>query len=110
MTALVVLPLLNAVLTSAVAVASLPTTSSINIDIHLPVLPDAYDRVLAANEYLNEKLSSDGVDFQTTDTPHITLFVLSGVCGVLQEPALWRCCCAWSHRRHDLLRCRLFGD
>jgi hypothetical protein len=91
--ALVILPLL-------LAVVAQPATSPINIDIHLRVLADAYDRVLAANEYLNEKLSSNAVDFQTADTPHITLFVLwwrlwrvASACSVF---------CAWSCWRHAL--------
>ena len=54
--------------------------SSVDIDIHLPVTGNAFERVLGANRYLNEQLRNSEVDFVHTDVPHVTLYLTSFSC------------------------------
>lgn len=53
---------------------------SLFIDIHLPVLGTAREAVVAANVFLNAKLGNNEVDFQSKDTPHVTLYLTEFSC------------------------------
>ena len=54
--------------------------SSVDIDIHLPVLGEAHATAVRANGFLNEKLNNDEVDFETKHTPHVTLYLTAFSC------------------------------
>lgn len=61
------------------------------IDIHVPVVGNALDRVIHANKELNEALESTEVDFMTKDTPHVTLYLTAFMCPAV--PNTWAGAC-----------------
>lgn len=56
------------------------STTSTYVDIHLPVVGTAYDQVVKANKLLNTQLGNSEVNFESTDIPHITLYLTSFTC------------------------------
>ena len=57
----------------------LPTTATY-IDVHLPILNQAYSQVIQANQIVNSQLGNTEINFQTTATPHVTLYLTAFTC------------------------------
>jgi hypothetical protein len=67
---------------------SMLLASSFSIDIHVPVRGIAYDAALAANAFLNKRLGSSAIDFSSSHTPHVTLYLTAWSCPTPAPPPM----------------------
>jgi len=63
----------------SILLSLLTTIAATYVDIHLPVLSNAYTQVLQANQLLNQQLNNTEINFQTS-IPHVTLYLTSFTC------------------------------
>ena len=73
--------LLAAVTAVATAATTTATTQPLYVDIHLPVQGASFDAALSANTFLNNYLKNSEINFKTTHTPHVTLYLTAWTCG-----------------------------